>query len=173
MAVSLSGVTPVSQEKPMHLVNTATSSFESDTTIIEMAKQILQGRMKVLDVTFNSSQSVKDFLSLDLATEEREVFAILFLNTQNKLIEYRRMFLGSLKSVEIHPREIVRAAMELNAHAIILSHNHPSGYSEPSEEDRRVTSQIEKAAKLLELRLLDHVVVGKGSTVSFAERGWL
>lgn len=63
--------------------------------------------------------------------------------------------------------------MELNAHAIILSHNHPSGYSEPSEEDRRVTSQIEKAGKLLELRLLDHVVVGKGSTVSFAERGWL
>lgn len=98
MAVSLSGVTPVSQEKPMHLVNTATSSFESDTTIIEMAKQILQGRMKVLDVTFNSSQSVKDFLSLDLATEEREVFAVLFLNTQNKLIEYRRMFLGSLKA---------------------------------------------------------------------------
>lgn len=157
----------------MHLVNTVTNTFESDTTVIEMAKQILQGRMKVLDVTFNSSQSVKDFLSLDLAAEEREVFAVLFLNTQNKLIEYRRMFLGSLKSVEIHPREIVRAAMELNAHAIILSHNHPSGYSEPSEDDRRITAQIEKVAKLLELKLLDHVVVGKGSTVSFAERGWL
>ncbi|WP_104925485.1 JAB domain-containing protein [Rahnella sikkimica] len=133
----------------MHLVNTVTNTFESDTTIIEMAKQILQGRMKVLDVTFNSSQSVKDFLSLDLAAEEREVFAVLFLNTQNKLIEYRRMFFGSVKSVDVYPREIIRAAMTLNASAFILSHNHPSGYSEPSEEDRRVTALIEKVAAML------------------------
>ncbi|AVF38268.1 RadC family protein [Rahnella sikkimica] len=157
----------------MHLVNTVTNTFESDTTIIEMAKQILQGRMKVLDVTFNSSQSVKDFLSLDLAAEEREVFAVLFLNTQNKLIEYRRMFFGSVKSVDVYPREIIRAAMTLNASAFILSHNHPSGYSEPSEEDRRVTALIEKVAAMLELKLLDHIVVGNGTTVSFAERGWL
>lgn len=157
----------------MHLVNTAKQSYESDTAIIEMAKGILKSRMSSLDVTFNSSESVKDFLSLDLAAEEREVFAVLFLNTQNQLIEYKRMFLGSLRSVEVHPREIIRTAMELNANSLILSHNHPSGSSEPSQDDRNVTAQIEKAAKLLELKLLDHIVVGKGSTVSFAERGWL
>ena len=157
----------------MHLVKTGTHSYESDTSIIEVAKGILKRRMVALDVTFNSSQSVKDFLSLDLAAEEREVFAVLFLNTQNQLIEYKRMFFGSLRSVEVYPREIIRAAMALNANAFILSHNHPSGSSEPSQEDRTVTSQIEKAAKLLELTLLDHIVVGNGSTVSFAERGWL
>jgi len=157
----------------MHLVNTVTQSYESDTSIIEMAKDILKGRMKVLDVTFNSSQSVKDFLSLDLAAEEREVFAVLFLNNQNQLIEYKRMFLGTIRSVEVHPREIIRTAMELNACAFILSHNHPSGSSEPSQEDRNVTVQIEKVANLLQLKLLDHIVVGKGTTVSFAERGWI
>jgi len=157
----------------MHLVNTVTQSYESDTSIIEMAKDILKGRMKVLDVTFNSSQSVKDFLSLDLAAEEREVFAVLFLNNQNQLIEYKRMFLGTIRSVEVHPREIIRTAMALNACAFILSHNHPSGSSEPSQEDRNVTVQIEKVANLLQLKLLDHIVVGKGTTVSFAERGWI
>lgn len=157
----------------MHLVNTATHSYESETTIIETAKDILKSRMKTRDVTFNSTQVVKDFVSLDLAAEEREVFAVLFLNTQNQLIEYQRMFLGSVKCVEVYPREIIRAAMTLNASAFILSHNHPSGYSEPSEEDRRVTARIEKVATMLELKLLDHIVVGNGSTVSFAERGWL
>lgn len=157
----------------MHLVNTVTQSYESDTSVIEMAKDILKGRMKVLDVTFNSSQSVKDFLSLDLAAEEREVFAVLFLNNQNQLIEYKRMFLGTIRSVEVHPREIIRTAMALNAGAFILSHNHPSGSSEPSQEDRNVTVQIEKVANLLQLKLLDHIVVGKGTTVSFAERGWI
>nr|WP_310503096.1 DNA repair protein RadC [Rahnella variigena] len=172
-AESLPGATPASQEKPMHIVKTDSRSYESDTAIIEMAKDILKGRMTAFDVTFNSSESVKDFFSLDLASEEREVFAVLFLNTQNQLIEYKRMFMGTLKSVEVHPREIIRAAMLLNANALILAHNHPSGNSEPSQEDRTVTTQIEKAANMLGFKVLDHVVVGNGSTVSFAERGWL
>lgn len=157
----------------MHIVKTDSRSYESDTAIIEMAKDILKGRMTAFDVTFNSSESVKDFFSLDLASEEKEVFAVLFLNTQNQLIEYKRMFMGTLKSVEVHPREIIRAAMLLNANALILAHNHPSGNSEPSQEDRTVTTQIEKAANMLGFEVLDHVVVGNGSTVSFAERGWL
>lgn len=157
----------------MHIVKTDSRSYESDTAIIEMAKDILKGRMTAFDVTFNSSESVKDFFSLDLASEEREVFAVLFLNTQNQLIEYKRMFMGTLKSVEVHPREIIRSAMLLNANALILAHNHPSGNSEPSQEDRTVTIQIEKAANMLGFKVLDHVVVGNESTVSFAERGWL
>ncbi len=155
----------------MHIVKTDPRSYESDTAIIEMAKDILKGRITAFDVTFNSSESVKDFFSLDLASEEREVFAVLFLNTQNQLIEYKRMFMGTLKSVEVHPREIIRAAMLLNANALILAHNHPSGNSEPSQEDRTVTTQIEKAANMLGFKVLDNVVVGNGSTVSFAEHG--
>ncbi len=115
----------------------------------------------------------RQFLQNLLSDRQREVFLVLFLDNQHRVIRHEEMFAGSISSVEIHPREIVREAMKVNAAALILAHNHPSGRAEPSFADRRVTEQIVKACQLLDIRILDHLVVGGGDTVSFAERGWL
>lgn len=108
-----------------------------------------------------------------LVHHEREVFLVLFLDNQNRVIRHQEMFAGSISSVVVYPREIVREALKANAAAIILAHNHPSGNAEPSNADRLTTDQIVKACQLLEIRVLDHLVVGRGECVSFAERGWL
>jgi DNA repair protein RadC len=101
------------------------------------------------------------------------VFLVLFLDNQHRVIRHEEMFAGTIGHVEVYPREIVRGAMKVNAAALILAHNHPSGRAEPSLMDRKVTEQIIRACQLLEIRVLDHLVVGHGETVSFAERGWI
>jgi len=116
---------------------------------------------------------IQQYLQNILAHREREVFLVLFLDNQHRVIRHEEMFAGTISSVEIHPREIIREAMKVNAAAIILAHNHPSGVAEPSTMDRRVTEQIIKACQLLGIRVLDHLVIGHGETVSFAERGWI
>ncbi len=116
---------------------------------------------------------IEQYLQNILAYREREVFLVLFLDNQHRVIRHEEMFAGTISSVEIHPREIVREALKVNAAAIILAHNHPSGVSEPSAMDIRVTEQIIKACQLLGIRVLDHLVIGHGETVSFAERGWI
>jgi DNA repair protein RadC len=120
-----------------------------------------------------SPSIIRQYLQNILSHREREVFLVLFLDNQHRVIRHEEMFAGTISSVEIHPREIVREAMKVNAAAIILAHNHPSGVAEPSTTDRMVTEQIIKACQLLGIRVLDHLVVGHGETVSFAERGWL
>lgn len=115
----------------------------------------------------------RQYLQNLLSDRQREVFLVLFLDNQHRVIRHEEMFAGTISSVEIHPREIVREAMKVNAAALILAHNHPSGRAEPSFADRRVTEQIVKACQLLDIRILDHLVVGGRDTVSFAERGWL
>ena len=115
----------------------------------------------------------RQYLQNLLSHREREVFLVLFLDNQHRVIRHEEMFAGTISRVEIHPREIVREAMKVNAAALILAHNHPSGKAEPSFADRRVTEQIIKACQLLDIRVLDHFVIGGGETVSFAERGWI
>lgn len=141
--------------------------------IIEQAKRILKHRMTVKGATYGGATEVKTFLSLDLALEEREVFGVMFMDGQNKFIKYKNLFFGTISSVEVQPREIIREALKINAKSLILSHNHPSGCAEPSHADRSITNQIVKAAKLLSIYILDHIVIGKSETVSFAERGWI
>lgn len=116
---------------------------------------------------------IQQYLQNILAYREREVFLVLFLDNQHRVIRHEEMFAGTISSVEIHPREIVREALKVNAAGIILAHNHPSGVAEPSAMDIRVTEQIIKACQLLGIRVLDHLVIGHGETVSFAERGWI
>lgn len=115
----------------------------------------------------------RQYLQNMLAYREREVFMVLFLDNQHCVIRHEEMFAGTISRVEVHPREIVREAMKINAAALILAHNHPSGKAEPSLADRRVTEQVIKACQLLDIRVLDHLVIGGGKTVSFAERGWI
>ena len=148
-----------------------TTSPMTANQILEKASEILTSRYQ-RGSAFTSPQESQTYLKHKLRHHEREVFAVLFLDNQHRLIEYRELFYGTIDSATVHPREAVKAALELNAAAVILSHNHPSGLSEPSQADRRITQRIKDALSLVEVRVLDHIVVGDDLT-SFAERGWL
>jgi DNA repair protein RadC len=116
---------------------------------------------------------VRDYLQLQLAAREHEVFAVLFLDAQQRLLRFDEMFRGTLTQTSVYPREVVRRALALNAGAVILAHNHPSGVAEPSRADEFLTQSLKSALALVDVRVLDHFVVGKGQIVSFAERGLL
>ena len=103
---------------------------------------------------------------------EREVFAAVFLDTRHRLIEYAELFQGTIDGAEVHPREVVRHALRCNAAAVIVAHNHPSGTVDPSAADRAVTERLKQALALVDVRVLDHVIVGGCETLSLAERGW-
>lgn len=115
--------------------------------------------------------AVKAFLQLKLAGLPYEVFCVLFLDAQHCVIEYQEMFRGTLTQTSVYPREVVKEALALNAAAVILAHNHPSGYAEPSSADRLLTQMLKTALALVDVRVLDHMVVTAGSVTSFAERG--
>jgi DNA repair protein RadC len=108
-----------------------------------------------------------------LSTREREVFACIFLDSQHGVLAYEELFLGTVDAASVHVREVVKRALALNAAALICSHNHPSGKPEPSTADRQITQRLSDALSLVEIRLLDHIVIGGAAEVSFAERGWL
>lgn len=138
----------------------------------ELAKRFFSEQFLYVDV-MSSPELFKMRLLELFAGQEREVFMVIFLNNQNQIICHEEMFKGTVNKVEVHPREIIRFAIRINATSIILAHNHPSGNSEPSIADRRVTERINEACVLLGIKLLDHFVVGHKNCVSFAERGWL
>ena len=121
--------------------------------------------------SFSSPAAVKEYLCAKLAGFEHEVFAVLFLDTQHRLIEYAEMFRGTIDSASVYPRELVKEALRLNAAAVIVSHNHPSGNPEPSRADEVLTQRLKEALALVDVRTLDHIIVAGGSTISFAERG--
>ena len=141
------------------------------------ADQILEAARYVIDqktprgTLFTSPALVKDYLRTKLANFEHEVFATLFLDSQNRLIEYVEMFRGTIDAASVYPREVVKEALRLNAAAVIVSHNHPSGNPEPSAADRVLTQRLKEALALVDVRTLDHVVVAGSNTTSFAERG--
>lgn len=108
-----------------------------------------------------------------LRTRPQEVFAALFLDTRHRALAFEELFSGTLDSAEIHPREVVRRALAHNAAAVIVAHNHPSGCPEPSAADRAITARLREALELVQVRLLDHFVVGDGRPVSLAARGWV
>ena len=156
-----------------------TNTYTNDSTlaqgnqIIAEAKQVLYSRLKTLDQAFTSPGAVRDYLVLQLAEREQEVFCCLLLDNKHRLIEYQESFLGTIDTCSVHPREVVKAALKVNAAAIIFAHNHPSGDPEPSTADRHITKKLKDALTLVGVRVLDHIVVGSRSTVSFAERGLL
>lgn len=140
--------------------------------ILEAARYVIDRRIQ-RGAEFTSPAVVKDYLRTKLAGLEHEVFAVLFLDTRHRLIEYVEMFRGTIDSAAVYPREVVKTALQLNAAAVIVSHNHPSGNPEPSSADMALTRRLTDALALVEVRTLDHIVVGGESTVSFAERGLL
>lgn len=122
---------------------------------------------------FNGPRGAMEFLVARFKSEPREVFACLFLDVRHQLLAFEILFLGTLDSTTVHPREVARRALELRAGAVLLAHNHPSGVAEPSQADRLLTERLKQALALLDIRVLDHIVTGDGEAVSFAERGWM
>lgn len=140
---------------------------------IREALTLLERQLREPGASFTSSHAVRDWLRLQLATLEREEFTALFLDNQHRLIAHDTLFSGTINHTQVHPREVVKAALKHNAAAILVAHCHPSGLAEPSDADRRITERLKQALDLVDIRLLDHLVVGGMDVISFAERGWL
>ncbi|HAT1684536.1 TPA: DNA repair protein RadC [Klebsiella oxytoca] len=140
---------------------------------IREALTLLECRLREPGASFTSSHAARDWLRLQLASLEREEFIALFLDNQHRLIAHETLFTGTINHTQVHPREVVKAGLKYNAAAAVLAHNHPSGLAESSKADRQVTTRIQKALELVDIRLLDHLVVGGMEIVSFSERGWL
>jgi DNA repair protein RadC len=140
--------------------------------VLEMARRTLAAQLRAAPV-FGSPQAVKDYLQLQLGQRPHEVFAVLFLDTQHRLLAFEELFRGTLGQASVYPREVVKRALALNAAAAILAHNHPSGVAEPSRADELLTQTLRSALALVDVKLIDHFVVGHGAVVSFAESGRL
>jgi DNA repair protein RadC len=149
----------------------ATSPHED--AVIRAALAILEARLKAATVTIDNPGTVRDFLQLQIGALDREVFGVLFLNAQNRLIAFEILFQGTLTQTSVYPREVVRKAMTYNAASVIFTHNHPSGNTKPSNADVLLTRTLENALAFVDVRVLDHVVVGGCNSFSFAEDGLL
>ena len=140
--------------------------------LLEMVRRNLQEQLQRADALENPN-ATRTFLSSRLRHLPYEVFACLFLDNRHRVIEYEELFRGTIDGASVHPREVVRQALHHNAAAIILAHNHPSGVAEPSRADIQLTRRLVEALSLVDVRVIDHVVIGDGPGVSLAERGLL
>jgi DNA repair protein RadC len=140
--------------------------------VLELARRALLAELAERPL-FDAPQRVREYLRLQLAHLPHEVFAVLFLDHQHRLLAMEELFRGTLAQTSVYPREVVKRALALNAAAVVLAHNHPSGVAEPSRADECLTQSLKAALALVDVRVLDHFVVGAADVVSFAERGLL
>lgn len=146
------------------------AKFTQLQAALELARRHLLETL-TREVNFDSAQSVRTYLKLELRDQNREIFHALFLDGRHRLICAESLFFGTINSATVHVREVVKRGLELNAAALIIAHNHPSGVAEPSQADIRLTERLKEALALVDIRLLDHFVVGDGEPLSLAERG--
>lgn len=139
--------------------------------IIDQALEILASRLTVKSTQITNNSDATNFLKLKLSASEREVFAVMFLDSRHQLIEYRELFFGTIDRANVYPRELVKASLLSNASAVIIAHNHPSGVAEPSRSDVALTEQLEEILKVVDVRLLDHILVAGNDSTSFAQQG--
>jgi DNA repair protein RadC len=130
-----------------------------------ISRQFSKGR--IMDCVDSS----KDFLALQLGQREHEAFCIIFLDTRHKVVAFEEMFRGTIDGASVYPREVVKEALSVNASAVILAHNHPSGVAEPNQSDIKMTQQLKDVLAVVDVRVLDHIIVGGATTVSMAELG--
>ena len=138
--------------------------------VLELARRALAEQLKER-AAFDSAAAVKDYLQLHLAARPHEVFAVLFLDAQHKLIALEELFRGTLTQTSVYPREVALRALHHHAAAVILAHNHPSGGVQPSRADEAITQNLKSALALIDVRVLDHVIVAPGQALSMAEKG--
>ena len=147
-------------------------SQATEGQIVEAARKLVDKRVR-RGTSFRDPSVARGYFRDKLAGLEREVFAAAFLDSRHRLIDYAELFYGTINGAEVHPREVVRHALICNAAAVVAVHNHPSGVVEPSAADRAVTARLKQALSLVDVRLLDHIIVGGSQTLSLAEQGWL
>jgi len=140
--------------------------------VFELARRALSQRLKER-TAFQTPDAVKQYLQLQLAHKNQEVFAVLFLDSQNRMLALEEMFQGTLSQTSVYPREVVLRALHHQAAAVVLSHNHPSGSVQPSRADEHLTQTLKASLALVDVRVLDHIIVGQGQALSMAEQGWM
>ena len=140
--------------------------------VMEIARRHLAEAMNERTSLPNPA-ATRDFLRLQLRDLDHEVFCALFLDSQNQVLGFETLSIGTINAADVYPREVLKKALRAQAAAVIFAHNHPSGIAEPSLADRTLTNRLRDALALIDVRVLDHFVVGEGQPVSFAERGWL
>ncbi len=169
---SLNGIFAASEKAISQVHGMGSSKYVQLQAIFEMSRRALSEKMQAQNV-LNSPQQVRDYLVLKLGSQHKEVFLVLFLDTQNRLIASEEMFTGTLKETSVYPREVLKRALHFNAAALIFAHNHPSGVATPSQADEVITQELKKALALVDVRVLDHFIVAGNQILSFSERGLL
>lgn len=148
------------------------AKFAQLQAVLELSRRHLKETLQRGE-TLQNPRATQNYLSARLRDLPYEVFACLFLDNQHRVIEFEILFQGTINGASVHPREVVRKTLSHNAAALIFAHNHPSGIAEPSAADRHITQRLKNALDLIDVRVLDHIVVGDGECVAFSERGWL
>jgi len=169
---SLRALLEASQKEFCQALGLGLAKYTQLQAVLEISRRHLAETLCSKDC-LTSSKQVRDFLSAHLRYKEREVFAVLFLDSQHRMQAFEELFQGTIDCSAVYPREVVKRALSHNASAVIFAHNHPSGISEPSSSDRDITTRLKKALDLLDIRTLDHFIVGNEEVFSFAEHGWL
>lgn len=169
---SLNGIFAASLESLTTVSGIGSSKYAQLQAIFEMSRRALAEEMQTRDVLGSPSQ-VRDYLCLKLGSLHREVFMVLFLDAQNRVLAQEEMFSGTLTQTSVYPREVVKRALHHNAASVIFAHNHPSGVAEQSRADELLTTALKQALALVDVRVLDHFVVAGNTTLSFAEKGLL
>ena len=147
-------------------------SVQNEDWIVQQAIVLLERRVFKAGPRLERPAAVRDYLRLKLVAEPNEIFAAVFLDSMHQVLAYEPLFRGTINSTSVYPRVVVQRVLELKAAAVVFAHQHPSGISEPSSADRMLTQQLQAALALIDVRVLDHIVVGS-DVVSFAEQGWL
>ena len=169
---SLNGIFAASEKEISQVHGMGSSKYVQLQAIFEMSRRALSEQLQQRDV-LASPQAVRDYLVLKLGGLRREVFLVLFLDTQNRLLASEEMFSGSLSETSVYPREVLKRALHHNAASVIFAHNHPSGIAQQSQADELLTKQLKQALALVDVRVLDHFIVAGNNTLSFSERGLL
>ena len=169
---SLNGIFAATEHELIQVHGIGTSKYVQLQAIFEMSRRALNEQLQSQDV-LKSPQQVRDYLVLKLGSLTKEVFLVMFLDTQNRLVATEEMFSGSLKETSVYPREVLKRALHHNAASVIFAHNHPSGIAQQSQADELLTKLLKQALALVDVRVLDHFIVAGNNTLSFVERGLL
>ncbi|MFW5432705.1 MAG: DNA repair protein RadC [Methylophilaceae bacterium] len=169
---SLNGIYAANEKEINQVHGMGTSKYVQMQAIFEMSRRALSEQIQEKDI-LSSPEQVRDYLILKLANQLREVFLVLFLDAQNRLITTEEMFSGTLTETSVYPREVVKRALHYNAASVMFAHNHPSGIAKQSKADEVITQELKKALALVDVRMLDHFIVAGNQTLSFVEVGLL
>lgn len=167
---SLNAIFAANEHELSQVHGIGASKYVQLQAIFEMSRRALNEQLQQRDV-LTSPQQVRDFLVLKLGSYTKEVFLVLFLDTQNRMLAMEEMFVGTLTQASVYPREVLKRALHHNAASVIFAHNHPNGVAKPSQADELLTKELKQALALVDVRVLDHFIVAGNATLSFSEKG--